>query len=471
MVQKTLMKLKKQPYSQYSHQQTQRQYSGSQKFISTQSLRSRQSGILLPQQEQSSRRVSQDFLLNMNSSDLQSSSKQEFVAPRNSFIMAQTAVQLSHRSSGTISQSPMSAAPIMTTSLNRTSQEFEFIPPRNSVTAKASTKLHPTRNNSVMMTPTGPQPLHRLSQDNTSLSRRNSGVMTPGGIKFKFVDFDITETKDENIFPNGIKIEKSQYQHYAVKFLWRGNFLAPVRELMTRGIMVLDIGCGDANWIFDMAKDYPNSQFIGVDTQSDLTWKTNLTNVYFNEFDILKHGLPYKDGCFDYVHGRFLGTLFTEREYRKKVIEESIRVTKPGGTIELLESDFRWTNEGPALRKLLDGYREMLESKDINPHLSPNIGRYLRDTGNVIHIQTETRLLPLGRWGGRLGEIASEAVKDGLEDAKISLSQSTSMSSTEYNLLCMEAILEFDEYNVSMPTVRWYCTKRQPKRTSLFVYF
>ncbi|CAG8448789.1 2905_t:CDS:2 [Ambispora leptoticha] len=461
---KTQMKLQSPPYPL---QQTQH-YSGSQQSLT---LRSHESGISLRQQQEQLRRPKsvyrEDFLpyktLNLQPTRI----SQEFVTPRNSFIIAPTGGQQPshHLFQDHLRRSSMPA--VWTTPLSRTSQEFEFIPPRNLVTTRTSTGLHVIQNNSVMMTPTGPQPLHRLSQDSTSSARRNS---TPGGIKFKIMDPDGTDIKNENIFPDGIKIEKSQYQHFAVKFLWKGNFMAPVKEMLkTQGTMVLDIGCGDASWIFDTAKDYPNSRFIGIDIQSDLAWKKKQTNVKFREFDFANNGLPYKNDYFDYVHGRFLGTQFTESEYCKKVIEESIRVTKPGGIIELFESEFRWVNEGPALKKLLDGYREMLELKDINPHLSLNIGRYLRDTGYVIHIRTETRLLPLGGWAGRLGEIASEVIKDGLEDGKIALSQSMHMSSTEYDSLCMEATFEFDEYNVQMPTVRWYCTKRQPRRNSLFV--
>ena len=47
-------------------------------------------------------------------------------------------------------------------------------------------------------------------------------------------------------------------------------------------------------------------------------------------------GLPYNDNTFDLVQQRYRFDIFPEQQFKEKIINDYIRVTKPGGWIEFL---------------------------------------------------------------------------------------------------------------------------------------
>lgn len=62
-----------------------------------------------------------------------------------------------------------------------------------------------------------------------------------------------------------------------------------------------------------------------------------LANFTFNIGNVLE-GLPYPDNTFDFVHMRLFVFGLREIEW-PKAIKEVLRVTKPGGFIQFIESD------------------------------------------------------------------------------------------------------------------------------------
>lgn len=71
----------------------------------------------------------------------------------------------------------------------------------------------------------------------------------------------------------GARIIVSQYlpvknqQHFALKALFGGDILEPVRGSidLDDNCHVLDVGCGPGSWLLDLATSYPNSKFVGID--------------------------------------------------------------------------------------------------------------------------------------------------------------------------------------------------------------
>ena len=84
------------------------------------------------------------------------------------------------------------------------------------------------------------------------------------------------------------------------------NFKAPLREKLEEGIVVLDSGCGPAAWTFEMAKEFPNSKFYGVDINlNELPEGDRPDNCEFQVANISEH-IPYPDNTFDYIYQRLL---------------------------------------------------------------------------------------------------------------------------------------------------------------------
>lgn len=87
-----------------------------------------------------------------------------------------------------------------------------------------------------------------------------------------------------------------------------------------------------------MAIDYPQYKITGLDMADMFPTTIRPENVKFELHNIL-NGLPYPDQTFDYVHMRLLITGLRTEEW-PTVIAEIHRVLKPGGLVQLVESDF-----------------------------------------------------------------------------------------------------------------------------------
>ncbi|CAO3637727.1 unnamed protein product [Mucor hiemalis] len=63
---------------------------------------------------------------------------------------------------------------------------------------------------------------------------------------------------------------------------------APVTELLEKGAVVLDSGCGPATWTFEMGETYPCSKFYGVDCSTVFPEDIKPPNVEFQICNIAK---------------------------------------------------------------------------------------------------------------------------------------------------------------------------------------
>jgi ubiquinone/menaquinone biosynthesis C-methylase UbiE len=106
---------------------------------------------------------------------------------------------------------------------------------------------------------------------------------------------------------------------------------------LKEGIKVLDSASGPGCWSLDMAKEFPSSSFHGIDmTAHDFSnTAEKLANFEFTVGNLLE-GLPFEDNTFDYIYQRLL-FLGLNDEGWATVLNELLRVLKPGGYIELLE--------------------------------------------------------------------------------------------------------------------------------------
>ncbi|KAF0558072.1 S-adenosyl-L-methionine-dependent methyltransferase [Gigaspora margarita] len=148
------------------------------------------------------------------------------------------------------------------------------------------------------------------------------------------------------------EFEEEKLHHEFLLNIWSSNFFSPVESILKRGnAKVLDIGCGFGTWIYDMAKNYTLSNFIGIDII--IPKDAILSNVSFVQADVLE-GLQYSDCSFDYIHVRDLLWYITTKDARSKLFPDLLRILKPGGWIESLEYDTEIMNPGPNTQLLID---------------------------------------------------------------------------------------------------------------------
>ncbi|CAG8612279.1 691_t:CDS:2, partial [Gigaspora rosea] len=151
---------------------------------------------------------------------------------------------------------------------------------------------------------------------------------------------------------------------------------------------------------------YQGSTFIGIDISPIFPTGIKPPNLTFYATNVLK-GLPFPDNHFDFVYMRNLIIAFTEDEWNT-VIGELIRVVKPGGWIELMEGNLEFEGEGACAQVLLGAFRSILRSNSMNPKICSQIYTFLSTSPLLKSFSFKEKLIPIGKWAGKIGEIASQ---------------------------------------------------------------
>ncbi|CAG8714795.1 27802_t:CDS:2, partial [Dentiscutata erythropus] len=149
-----------------------------------------------------------------------------------------------------------------------------------------------------------------------------------------------------------LESDRMQLRHDVDWHIWRSNFSSPIETTLTLGgIQVLDVACGSGLWAFEMASDYPLSEFTGVDIAPIFPSDVMPPNVTFKQCDILE-GLPYSDCSFYYIHVKDLFHHIPLKIIREQLFP--VRILKPGGWIEIQDRDPNMINAGPICKRLED---------------------------------------------------------------------------------------------------------------------
>jgi SAM-dependent methyltransferase len=104
---------------------------------------------------------------------------------------------------------------------------------------------------------------------------------------------------------------------------------------------LLDIACGPGGWVQEVAYAYPKMEVVGVDiSQTMISYARTqaqvqrLDNARFQIMDVTKP-LDFPDLSFDLVNARLIG--FFSKAVWPPLLQECLRITRPGGTIRLTE--------------------------------------------------------------------------------------------------------------------------------------
>ncbi|BCL79650.1 class I SAM-dependent methyltransferase [Ktedonobacteria bacterium brp13] len=208
------------------------------------------------------------------------------------------------------------------------------------------------------------------------------------------VDVPYALPKDE------LEEERINFQHYALHKLLGGNYHAPIDHTVER---ILDVGTGTAQWAYDIARQFPHAQVCGLDLeQSRGTGFLSPENYSFVQGNILEP-LPFPDNTFDFVHQRLLVSAIPTAHW-PTVVQELIRVTRPGGYIELAEAGNCYHHVGVHTYTFLQWGQAASAQRSIDLATMKHLGELLA-RAKLGHINTRTFLLPVGSWGGKEGAL------------------------------------------------------------------
>ncbi len=203
-------------------------------------------------------------------------------------------------------------------------------------------------------------------------------------------------------------------QHYMLRYVLRGNFVAPVQTPHD----ILDVGCGTGRWGAEMAQQFPHANVVGVDivppAPTDIAVRQGREeapeNYVFVQGDVTK-GLPFGDNSFDFVHMRLVVMALPATAWLP-VAQELRRVVRPGGWVELVDTTV--TARVPGAAQWTTWAQALAKARGIDLTAGAQVGSFLRQAG-LQDVQEIALEIPIGPWGGRIGQLL---MVDGLAGAR-----------------------------------------------------
>ncbi|KAF9097229.1 hypothetical protein BGX23_009477 [Mortierella sp. AD031] len=253
------------------------------------------------------------------------------------------------------------------------------------------------------------------------------------------------------ILPNDIEeMDRLHLQHFVIRHAFNGNTRAKFDNKIHKD--VLDIGC-------DMATDHTETNFTGVDISA--VWPTEIRprNCRFQVVNVLQ-GLPFEDNTFDFVHQRFMIMGYPAKDWAF-VTQELVRVTKPGGIIELTEIPVASNANGSELTRLLDVVEQGCISKGLDPKAAKKLEGMLHEAG-LQDIKACHASIPLGAWGAKVGQLMRENSAGVWSSLKGWIKELTGMTDTQYEAMIKRIFVEYETHKCY---VNCYCAwgvKPQP---------
>ncbi|KAF0542488.1 S-adenosyl-L-methionine-dependent methyltransferase [Gigaspora margarita] len=252
--------------------------------------------------------------------------------------------------------------------------------------------------------------------------------------------------------------DRLHLQHSMERFIWQSNFSSPVENLLNQdGTMVLDSGTGAGSWVLEMAAKYTKSKFIGMDISQVQPEENKPPNVEFIQGNLLER-LPFDDNTFDFIFQRFLFVGIPADKW-PSVINELVRILKPGGYLELVENDLHYETMGPASRKLIEAFTILFHEHGLNPSACYKIQNYLEENDQLHNVHYEQKKHLDEQSIAKVCKLLAEDYSSALANVKPKLMNKVNVSSDEYDRLVKEMEKETIELESFNPHFRAYAQK------------
>ncbi|RUS15409.1 S-adenosyl-L-methionine-dependent methyltransferase [Endogone sp. FLAS-F59071] len=251
------------------------------------------------------------------------------------------------------------------------------------------------------------------------------------------------EANPKYLFPSDdAEVNRQRKDHFITR-----NFLAPIRNPLEANIRVLDVGCGAGTWTIEMAKEFPESNFLGMDIAQYHPTSFLPRNVMFKQANTLT-GLPCLDNSIDYVFQRAAAFCFTDKEWAK-VINELARVTKPGGWIELVEYEYVFPNPCTRLAEYLNKLKMALGVRGIHTEFFPTHMPEILQGPEFRNITYNSFKTPLGG-STKLGKESLKSFELALTSMSPRMCAVMGVRSEELDNMIVEMLKEYVESEATM---------------------
>jgi ubiquinone/menaquinone biosynthesis C-methylase UbiE len=263
------------------------------------------------------------------------------------------------------------------------------------------------------------------------------------------------------IFPKDLaEGNRLDLQHHLIKLSLGGNYRAPVRQPRA----ILDVACGTGIWGREMAQEFPQAQVISFDvdpTPMEASLKRLGTagqfpsNFRFMEANALKP-FPFEDEYFDFTHARLISP-FAPIALWPKIVAEMVRVTRPGGYIEIMESELS-NCSSPAFKVLTDMTVQLLSKHGLHVGAAPHVIGYLTQAG-LERVQQRHIVLGTGRFAHRQQRLLLADLVAGAENMRPIAVKSGLITDAQYGALYEQMKREMPQSTITWPYICTYGMK------------
>ncbi|KAG2232050.1 hypothetical protein INT48_009398 [Thamnidium elegans] len=225
--------------------------------------------------------------------------------------------------------------------------------------------------------------------------------------------------------------DRLQRQHYLLKSARKSNIWGVIEDGMT----IVDVGTGNGIWALEMASEQLNCKVIGLDLRPPAEQQGKPKNLNYHEADITETW-PLESESVDYIFQRNMGQSIQKDQW-PHVLNEMLRVLKPGGTIELVEADLWHHNPGPVQRAFDEFYQQQCTELGLDFAFTEVIEKELDSIGfSELDLQLK-----------QFGFINKEIQKAYLRNRKSFYISKWGVTPEDYELAVQEIMTEFEEYH------------------------
>jgi SAM-dependent methyltransferase len=177
-----------------------------------------------------------------------------------------------------------------------------------------------------------------------------------------------------------------------------------------------------------MATEMSTINFVGVDISPIYPTAIFPRNCNFYNEDFVE-GVSQPDGVFDVVFQRNVTCGFTF-EHWQKAMKEAFRVLKPGGYYECVESDITVENAGPQTNVVFEHLRMSMAARSVDPSIVRSLDRLMAAAG-FKDIQVKEYMIPVGEWGGKVGQLWKQNMFAILDTVRPQLAKAARISESQ----------------------------------------
>ncbi|GAA5813065.1 hypothetical protein MFLAVUS_006532 [Mucor flavus] len=240
------------------------------------------------------------------------------------------------------------------------------------------------------------------------------------------------------------EFDRLQRQHYLLKSTRKGNTWAPIESPK----FIVEAGTGNGIWALEMANQYTESQVLGIDLKPPVFQHGNPTNLRYNQTN-LNESWPMNDNSVDFIFQRNM-YLHIQKDQWPKILEEMFRVLKPGGYIELIESDLWHHNPGPVQQAFQQFFKDQCKLLDLDLEISNSLAGIIEQK-RFVDVEKRILDIPIGEWSTepelkQYGFINKEIQKALLKNKKNTYVPKWGISPADYDLAVSEVLEEYEEF-------------------------